>query len=124
MAQSKLYSRLRLNPVPESLNSPDVPVPTNRPAQRDDPMNKYGRELAASYHSGTVAASGGNRREALMTGSYHQPSHHVSDLNSTKPVTLFTNLLSSVEWLYQLGHGHKSSAEAEEKQRHVGVEQQ
>jgi hypothetical protein len=84
MYQSKLYSRLRLNPVPESLNSPDVPtVPLkNRPAQMDDPVrHQYGRDLASSYHAGTAtaatAAVSGYQRQ--MSESVHLPvsSHQV-----------------------------------------------
>ena len=49
MSQSKLYSRLRLNPVPESILSPDVPVPPNtRPAQMDDPV--AARRIKGSRH--------------------------------------------------------------------------
>ena len=71
MSQSKLYSRLRLNPVPESILSPDVPVPPkNRPAQMDDPVaarrSKSGegaREMAASWK--------GNRQHDPMSASMH-----------------------------------------------------
>ena len=49
MSQSKLYSRLRLNPVPESILSPDVPVPPKpRPAQMDDPV--AARRIKGSRH--------------------------------------------------------------------------
>ena len=71
MSQSKLYSRLRLNPVPESILSPDVPVPPkNRPAQMDDPVaarrSKSGegaREMAASWK--------GSRQHDPMSASMH-----------------------------------------------------
>ena len=53
MSQSKLYSRLRLNPVPESILSPDVPVPPKtRPAQRDDPV--AARRIKGSRHHDMV----------------------------------------------------------------------
>ncbi len=55
MSQSKLYNnRTRmLKPVPESLNSPDVPVPrlnSGRP-RKDDPALVYSRGdiMAASF---------------------------------------------------------------------------
>lgn len=55
-----MYTRLqtRLNPVPESLNSPDSAAPGSasgigRPPAKDDPIRVYNRELAVS--SSTVS---------------------------------------------------------------------
>ena len=49
MSQSKLYSRIQLKPVPESILSPDVPVPPKtRPAQMDDPV--AARRIKGSRH--------------------------------------------------------------------------
>ena len=55
LSQSLMYSRLqnRLNPVPESLNSPDIPPPTtndglSRPP-RDDPLRFYSRDMRVRY---------------------------------------------------------------------------
>ena len=58
LSQSLMYSRLqnRLNPVPESLNSPDIAPPTandgmSRPP-RDDPLRRhnvdYNRDIKVS----------------------------------------------------------------------------
>lgn len=69
LGQSKLYHRLqnRLNPVPESLNSPDVPVP-KRKNQRDDPMMLYNRDFTASFPS----AQSQNPFQSLpLSASYH-----------------------------------------------------
>ena len=57
--QSLMYTRLqtRLNPVPESLNSPDM-APLNmtgRPPAKDDPIRVYNRDLAIS--SSTVSTT-------------------------------------------------------------------
>ncbi len=55
LSQSKLlqHGRGRLNPVPESLNSPDVPVPrlNNGRPRKDDPALLYSRGdiMAASF---------------------------------------------------------------------------
>ena len=58
-----MYSRLqnRLNPVPESLNSPDIPPPTSNDGMtrppRDDPLRVYNRDynrdirVSCSFHS-------------------------------------------------------------------------
>ncbi|TRY76503.1 hypothetical protein TCAL_15981, partial [Tigriopus californicus] len=69
LGQAKLYHRLqnRLNPVPESLNSPDVPVP-KRKNQRDDPMMLYNRDFTASFPSAQVQ----NPFQSLpLSASYH-----------------------------------------------------
>ena len=54
-----MYSRLqtRLNPVPESLNSPDIAPPSSAGLirARDDPVRVYNRELAIS--SSTVSTT-------------------------------------------------------------------
>ena len=58
-----MYSRLqtRLNPVPESLNSPDIAPPSsaNLIRARDDPVRVYNRELAVS--SSTVSTTSSSR---------------------------------------------------------------
>ena len=60
LSGSLMYTRLqtRLNPVPESLNSPDSAAPGSasgigRPPAKDDPIRVYNRELAVS--SSTVS---------------------------------------------------------------------
>jgi len=93
MSQSKLYSRLRLNPVPESILSPDVPVPPkNRPAQMDDPVaarrSKSGgggaaREMAASWK--------GSRQHELMTASMHAQIRHNDNNNQSSPQNGYTS---------------------------------
>ena len=57
-SQSMMYHRLqtRLNPVPESLNSPDMaPANLGRPPPKDDPIRFYNRDLAIS--SSTVSTT-------------------------------------------------------------------
>ena len=51
LSQSLMYSRLqnRLNPVPESLNSPDIAPPASNDGMirppRDDPLRVYNRDI-------------------------------------------------------------------------------
>ena len=51
LSQSLIYSRLqnRLNPVPESLNSPDIAPPTSNDGMarppRDDALRFYNRDI-------------------------------------------------------------------------------
>ena len=63
LSQSLMYSRLqtRLNPVPESLNSPDIAPPSSSSLgrARDDPVRVYNRDLAIS--SSTVSTSSSTR---------------------------------------------------------------
>ena len=53
-----MYSRLqnRLNPVPESLNSPDIPPPASNDGMtrppRDDPLRVYNRDIRVSKRYG------------------------------------------------------------------------
>ena len=58
-----MYNRLqtRLNPVPESLNSPDIAPPSSSGLgrARDDPVRVYNRDLAIS--SSTVSTSSSSR---------------------------------------------------------------
>ena len=54
LSQSLMYSRLqnRLNPVPESLNSPDIAPPASNDGMvrppRDDPLRVYNRDIRVS----------------------------------------------------------------------------
>ena len=76
MSQSKLYSRLRLNPVPESTLSPDVPMPPkNRPAQMDDPVAAR-RSKRGEVTSGIAASWRGSRQHDLMSKSMHAQKQH------------------------------------------------
>ena len=74
-----MYTRLqtRLNPVPESLNSPDM-APTNlgRPPPKDDPIRFYNRDLAIS--SSTVSTTSSS---SLRTP---QPQSSANKLSDTK----------------------------------------
>ena len=51
-----MYSRLqnRLNPVPESLNSPDIAPPASNDGMvrppRDDPLRVYNRDIRVSIN--------------------------------------------------------------------------
>ena len=69
--QSMMYSRLqsRLNPVPESLNSPDTmaPIALGRPPAKDDPIRVYNRDLAVS--SSTVSTTSSSRSSNAVLAS-------------------------------------------------------
>ena len=58
LSQSLMYSRLqnRLNPVPESLNSPDIAPPASNDGMtrppRDDPLRVYNRDIRVSRRHG------------------------------------------------------------------------
>lgn len=69
VSQSLMYSRLqtRLNPVPESLNSPDLAPPGSasglgRPPAKDDPIRVYNRDLAVSSSTVSTASSSSNNK--------------------------------------------------------------
>ena len=81
MSQSKLYSRLRLNPVPESILSPDVPVPPkNRPAQMDDPVAARRSKSGGGTHE-MAASWKGSRQHELVTASMHAQRRHNDNNN-------------------------------------------
>merc|ERR1719412_2868595 len=81
LSGSLMYTRLqtRLNPVPESLNSPDSAAPGSasgigRPPAKDDPIRVYNRELAVS--SSTVSTtSSSSIRQTSNTTSAMMPNH-------------------------------------------------
>ena len=59
-----MYSRLqnRLNPVPESLNSPDIAPPASHDGMtrppRDDPLRVYNRDIRVSRSVGDIILYG------------------------------------------------------------------
>lgn len=99
MSQSKMYSRLqtRLNPVPESLNSPDIPVPSLsqvRP-QRDDPM-LYNRDHVMSMSLATAMS----QQQQLQQQQQH-------------PYQSLPPMSSSLIMPNSNGGGYSSSSDAE-----------
>ncbi len=67
-----IYSRLqsRLNPVPESLNSPDMAPPgaasgLGKPPAKDDPIRVYNRDLAISSSTVSTTSSASNKKQEL-----------------------------------------------------------
>ena len=74
LSGSLMYTRLqtRLNPVPESLNSPDSAAPGSasgigRPPAKDDPIRVYNRELAVSSSTVSVWIFGTERDKKLCS---------------------------------------------------------
>merc|ERR1719412_514019 len=65
LSGSLMYTRLqtRLNPVPESLNSPDLaPASLGRPPPKDDPIRVYNRDLAISSSTVSTTSSSSTRQ--------------------------------------------------------------
>ena len=81
-----MYSRLqsRLNPVPESLNSPDTmaPVALGRPPAKDDPIRVYNRDLAVS--SSTVSTTSSSSAPRQNSALANQSPLAKSQVNNKK----------------------------------------
>ena len=98
-----MYSRLqsRLNPVPESLNSPDTmaPIALGRPPAKDDPIRVYNRDLAVS--SSTVSTTSSSRSSNAVLASTSnlaksQVNKKTEETNGYRWELLITWLMSRV----------------------------
>ena len=83
--QSLMYTRLqtRLNPVPESLNSPDMHPPTNlgRPPPKDDPIRFYNRDLGTANRDLAISSSTVSTTSSSSLRTVSQPQTE-SSLNN------------------------------------------
>ena len=74
-----MYNRLqtRLNPVPESLNSPDIAPPSSSGLgrARDDPVRVYNRDLAISSSTVSTSSSSRSADPALAIQAPKQQQH-------------------------------------------------
>ena len=94
LSGSLMYTRLqtRLNPVPESLNSPDMAPPGSasglgRPPAKDDPIRVYNRELAVSSSTVSTTSSSSIKATSINSNSSMTGASNSTTANSkTSPM--------------------------------------
>ena len=89
-----MYTRLqtRLNPVPESLNSPDLAPPGSasgigRPPAKDDPIRVYNRELAVSSSTVSTTSSSSIKQTTSNTSTGALMPNHAAKTKEDNETT-------------------------------------
>ena len=105
LSGSLMYTRLqtRLNPVPESLNSPDLAPPGSasgigRPPAKDDPIRVYNRELAVSSSTVSTTSSSSIKQTTSNTSTGALMPNHAAKTKEDNETTNGYRYVAGYTW--------------------------